>query len=67
LAMPASAKESKRDEYYRLLQPEVSRRYPAEHAVFLFLRNRHYGPWEESEQLPELVLAEIEEKRHKKS
>ncbi len=59
LAMPVSAKEIKRDEYYRVLQPEVSRRYPAEHAVFLFLRNRHYGPWEDWEQLSESLLAEL--------
>jgi hypothetical protein len=59
LAMPVGARDFKRDEYYRVLQPEISKRYSAEHAVFLFLRNRHYGPWEESEQLPESLLAEL--------
>ncbi len=59
LAMPVGMREFTRDEYYRVLEPEITKRYPAELAVFLFLRNRHYGPWEESEQLPESLLAEI--------
>lgn len=67
LAMPVGVRDFKRDEYYRVLQPEVGKRYSAEHAIFLFLRNRHYGPWEDWEQLPESLLAEIEEKRLRKS
>ncbi len=67
LAMPVGVRDFKRDQYYRVLQPEVSRRYPTEHAVFLFLRNGHYEPWEDWEQLPESVLAEIEEERLRKS
>lgn len=59
LAMPVGMRDFKRDKYYEILMPEVSKRYAAQHAVFLFLRNRHYGPWEESEQLPESLLAEI--------
>jgi len=59
LAMPVGMRDFKRDEYYRTLKPEVSKRYSDQHAVFLFLRNRHYGPWEESEQLPESLLAEF--------
>ena len=59
LAMPVGMRDFKRDKYYEILEPEVSKRYSAHHAVFLFLRNRHYGPWEESEQLPESLLAEI--------
>ena len=63
LAMPVGVRDFKRDEYYKTLKPEVSKRYSAEHAVFLMLRNRHYGPWEESEQLPESLLAEIGKER----
>ena len=59
LAMPVGMRDFTREEYYRVLEPEVSKRYSAEHARLLFLRNRHYGPWEESEQLPESLLAEI--------
>ncbi len=59
LAMPVGMREFTREEYYRVLEPEITKRYPAELAVFLFLRNRHYGPWEESEQMPESLLAEL--------
>ena len=59
LAMPVGMRDFKRDKYYKTLKPEVSKRYSDHHAVFLFLRNRHYGPWEESEQLPESLLAEL--------
>jgi len=59
LAMPVGMRDFKRDKYYEILEAEVCKRYAAQHAVFLFLRNRHYGPWEESEQLPESLLAEI--------
>jgi hypothetical protein len=59
LAMPVGMRDFKRDKYYKILMPEVSKRYAGQHAVFLFLRNRHYGPWEESEQLPESLLAEF--------
>ena len=59
LAMPVGMRDFKRDKYYKTLKPEVSKRYSDQHAVFLMLRNRHYGPWEESEQLPESLLAEI--------
>ncbi len=59
LAMPVGMRDFQRDKYYEILEPEVCKRYAAQHAVFLFLRNRHYGPWEESEQLPESLLAEF--------
>ena len=64
LAMPVGMREFKREKYYRVLEPEVSKRYPAEHAVLLFIRNRHYGPWDESEQLPESLLAELKQKKN---
>ena len=59
LAMPVGMREFTREEYYRVLEPEITKRYPANLAVMLFLRNRHYGPWEEYEQLPESLLAEL--------
>jgi hypothetical protein len=59
LAMPVGMRDFKRDKYYRAVEPEITKRYSAEHARLLLIRNRHYGPWEESEQLPESLLAEI--------
>jgi len=59
LAMPVGMRKFKRDHYYRVAEPEINKRYPDQYAVFLFLRNRHYGPWEESEQLPESLLSEL--------
>ena len=59
LAMPVGMREFTREEYYRVLEPKVTKRYSAQHAVLLFLRNRHYGPWERSEQLPKSLIAEI--------
>ena len=49
LAMPVGIRKFKRAKYYKTLEPEVSKRYSGDHARFLFLRNRHYGPWEESD------------------
>jgi len=57
LAMPVGMREFTRDEYYGVLEPEITKRYPADLAVLLFLRNRHYGPREEYEQLPESLLS----------
>jgi hypothetical protein len=62
LAMPVGMREFTRGEYYRVLEPDVSKRYPDEHAVLLSIRNNHCGPWEESEQLPEWLLTELEKK-----
>jgi hypothetical protein len=59
LAMPVGMRKFKRDHYYRVAEPDVTKRYSAEHAVLLFIRNRHYGPWEVFEQLPKSLLAEI--------
>lgn len=63
LAMPVGMRELTREEYYRVLEPDVTKRYPAEHAVLLFVRNQHYGPWEENEQLPEWLLADLAKDR----
>ena len=37
--------------YYRVIKPEVSRRYSSEDAFLMSFRNKHDGPWDESEQL----------------
>jgi hypothetical protein len=53
LAMPVGARVVKRDVYYRVLQPAVHKVYSAEDALLLVIKNRHDGPWNESEQLKE--------------
>ena len=65
LAMPVGMRKFTREEYYRVLEPDAAKRYPAEHALLLFIRNGHYGPWEESEQLPEWLLTELEQKNNR--
>ena len=51
LAMPVEVRVVDREQYYRVIRPEVSRRYSAEDALVLSIRNGHHGPWDESEQL----------------
>ena len=51
LARPVGARIVERELYYRLAQPEVSKRYSSEDAQLLAIRSRHDGPWDESEQL----------------
>lgn len=63
LAMPVGMRNIKREKYYQVLEPEITKRYSAMHARLLLIRNQHYGPWEESEQLPEWLLAEIGEEK----
>jgi hypothetical protein len=53
LAMPVPARVIDREQYYRLIQPDVSKRYSSEEAVVLSVKNGHHGPWDESEQLKE--------------
>ena len=36
LAMPVGMREFTREEYYRVLEPEITKKYPAELAVLLF-------------------------------
>lgn len=52
LAMPVGMRLIMRDQYYRVLKPEVSKIYSSDDALVLSLRNGHNGPWDESEQLP---------------
>jgi hypothetical protein len=53
LAMPVGARIIKREAYYRVVKPEVSRAYSSDDALLLAIKNRHDGPWDESEQLKE--------------
>ena len=50
LAMPVGARLIERGRYYRVVQPEVRRVYTSEEAMLLAIRNRHDGPWDETEQ-----------------
>ena len=51
LAMPVGSRIFERDRYYRVVRPEVSKKYSADDALLLAIKNRHDGPWDESEQL----------------
>lgn len=51
LAMPIGLRIIEREQYYRAIKPEVSKRYSSEDALLLAIKNRHDGPWNESEQL----------------
>lgn len=53
LAMPVQARIVDRELYYQIMQPEVSKKYSSDDAMLLALKNRHDGPWHESEQLKE--------------
>jgi hypothetical protein len=49
LVMPVGSRFLKRDEYYRIMQPQVSKTYTPADALLLSLGNAHGGPWDESE------------------
>ncbi len=51
LAMPVGSRIVERETYYRAVKPEVSKVYSRDDALFLSIKNRHDGPWDESEQL----------------
>ena len=55
---------SRMNHYYRVAEPDVTKRYPDEHAVLLSIRNHHCGPWEEWGQLPDWLLTELEKKQN---
>jgi hypothetical protein len=50
LAMPVGSRIIEREQYYRVLQPHVKNKYSSKDALVLSLKNRHHGPWGESEQ-----------------
>lgn len=47
LAMPVGSRIIEREQYYRVLQPQVKGRYSSDDALALSLKNRHHGPWDE--------------------
>lgn len=51
LAMPVGSRIIEREQYYRVLQPQVKKRYSSDDAVMLSLKNRHQGPWGEPHQI----------------
>ena len=51
LTMPVPARVIEREQYYRVIRPEVSKVYSSEDALLLSVKNGHHGPWDESEQL----------------
>jgi hypothetical protein len=51
LAMPVGVRIVEREKYYRVIEPEVSRRYSSEDAMLLSDKTGHDGPWAESKQL----------------
>ena len=53
LTLPVGMRIVEREEYYRITQPEVSKRYSSEETLLLSIKNRHDGPWDEAEQLSE--------------
>ena len=53
LARPVGARVVERELYYRLVQAEISKMYSSDDAVLLAIKNKHDGPWDESEQLKE--------------
>jgi len=53
LAMPVGSRIIEREQYYRVLQPQVRKTYSSDDALALSLKNRHHGPWGESEQIEE--------------
>ena len=50
-AMPVGSRIIEREQYYRAIEPEVSKVYSSEDTLLLSVRNGHQGPWDESEQL----------------
>jgi hypothetical protein len=51
LAMPVGSRIIEREQFYRVVKPEVSKVYSSDDALLLSIKNGHDGPWDESEQL----------------
>jgi len=51
LVMPVGSRFIKRDEYYRLTQPQISKVYTPADVLLLSLGNAHDGPWEDCEPI----------------
>lgn len=53
LAMRSVARVIGRGQYYRVIQPDVSKRYSVKEALVLSVSTGHHERWDESEQLRE--------------
>jgi len=53
LTRPVGARIVGREQYYRVLKAEISKKYSSDDALSLSVKNGHHGPWDESEQLEE--------------
>lgn len=50
LAMPVGSRIITREQYYRVVQPKVSKVYSSDDALVLAIKTGHDGPWDGSEQ-----------------
>lgn len=50
LAMPIGSRVISKATFYETIQPDVTNRYSIDDALFLSIRTRHDGPWDESER-----------------
>lgn len=53
LAMPIGPRIIQRERYYRTARPTVKKVYSSDEALLLAIKNRHDGPWDESENMTE--------------
>ncbi|TWU49317.1 alpha/beta hydrolase [Rubripirellula reticaptiva] len=50
LTMPVGSRVFSRATYYKTIQPDVTNRYSIDDVLFLSIRTRHDGPWDECER-----------------
>lgn len=50
MTMPVEARIIERERYYRVFKPKAEKLYSSDDALILSIKNRHDGPWDESEQ-----------------
>ena len=50
LTMPVGSRVLSRATFYKTIQPDITNRYSPDDALFLSVRTRHDGPWDESER-----------------
>ena len=53
LAMPVGSRIIQRERYYRAARPTVKKVYSSDEALLLAIKNRHDGPWDESQNKTE--------------
>jgi len=49
--MPVGSRIIERERYYQALRSEARMVYSSDDALLLAIKNRHDGPWDDSEQL----------------